>query len=406
MTKKYFPFVFLFVVIFFTGCKNKQYSFSENSRAEKDRIAVADQILTRILTLYDVPKYGLLAETYPENPDHKVDYLAEGAVQKQHQEVSFLWPYSGVLSGTVSLYKETKNQKYLTLLEEQILPGLEKYWDTTRTPSAYQSYPVFAGHSDRFYDDNVWLALDFCSLYESTQDQKYLDKALQLYDFIFSGWDEQLGGGIYWCEQKKGSKNTCSNAPTAVLCARLSEITKNNMYLEKAKETYEWTKKNLLDPSDQVYWDNVSLSGKISEAKYTYNSGQMIEAAVRLYRITQNKAYLDDAQKTAEGTYKHFVKELQTKNGLQPFYPYSPWFNVILFRGLKLLYETDGNEKYVQTMINNAKYALENTLDENQLFGKSWYKKNDNKYKWLLDNACMIELFAESASFNKQFSLP
>lgn len=376
-------------------CSNGNLGAQNQPADVQSGTVISDTILSRVLRLYNVPERGLLSETYPVNPNHRVDYLAEGTVQKQQQEVSFLWPYSGVISGTVSLYGHTKDKKYLDLLEQRLLPGLEKYWDTSRTPFAYQSYPVFAGHSDRFYDDNVWLALDFCGLYESTGNQTYLDKALQLYEFIFSGWDEKLNGGIYWCEQKKGSKNTCSNAPTAVFCARLYTITKDKKYLDKAIETYEWTKKNLLDPSDNVYWDNVSLSGKISEAKYTYNSGQMIESAVRLYDITKQAGYLEDAQKTAEGCYRYFVKELPAGSGLQPFYPSSPWFNVILFRGLKALYKTDGNKKYVQPMKDNAFYAYRNTLDKNNLFGKKWNERTDNPYKWLLDNACMIELFAE-----------
>lgn len=368
---------------------------SVKSGSESNYLEVANSILNNILNLYSVQKYGLLSETYPINKEHKVDYLAEGSMQKQEQEVSFLWPYSGVLSGVVVLYRETKSEKYKDLLEAQILPGLEKYFDESREPAAYQSYPIFAGHSDRFYDDNVWLALDFCVLYESTNSDKYLKKALQLYDFIYSGWDEKVGGGIYWCEQKKTSKNTCSNAPSVVLGAKLYRITGDEKYLNESIKTYEWTKNNLMDPTDGVYWDNVNLEGKIDKRKYTYNSGQMIEAGVLLYQITKEEKYLLDAQKTAAGTYRFFVKEVETKQGIKPFYPSSPWFNTILFRGLKALYEIDGNPTYVDMMKQNALYAWQNTLDNNRLFSNTWHKESDNKYKWLLDNACMIELFTE-----------
>lgn len=358
-------------------------------------IEIADSILSNILILYDVPAYGLLSETYPINVNHKVDYLAEGSTQKREQEVSFLWPYSGVLSGVVALYKETGEKKYLDLLENRILPGLEKYFDISRSPASYQSYPVFAGSNDRYYDDNVWLALDFSALYEATHNKLYLDKALQLYEFIYSGWDEKVGGGIYWCEQKKSSKNTCSNAPSAVLSAKLYKITGNEKFLKQSIETYNWTKNILMDPEDCVYWDNVNLEGKIDKRKYTYNSGQMIEAGVLLYEITNNDVYLHDAQKTAKGTYTFFVKERETTEGLKPFYVSLPWFNTILFRGLKALYKIDGKAEYVTTMKQNAMFAWRNTLDENNLFGNNWNRKSNNKNKWLLDNACMIELFTE-----------
>ena len=358
---------------------------------------IADFILNNIIKLYDVPQHGLLSETYPVNPNHKVDYLAEGSTQKQNQEVAFLWPYSGTLSGTIALYTVTKEEKYLDLLEKRLLPGLEKYFDESRLPVGYQSYPIFAGYSDRFYDDNVWLALDFCALYASTKNHKYLDKALEIYEFIYSGWDENLDGGIYWCEQKKTSKNTCSNAPSAVLSAKLYQLTGDEKFLSRSIETYNWTKTNLLDPSDFVYWDNVALNGKIDERKYTYNSGQMIEAGVLLYRITGDKNYLTDAQKTASGTYNHFTKTKSTPAGDAVFYPDSPWFNTILFRGFKALYEADGNKKYVQTMLENAHFAWNSTTDNNNLLGNTWSSTSTQRYKWLLDNACMIELFTELA---------
>ncbi len=383
-------FIFVFIALNF-----KSYSQDSHKEVINRDIVLADSILNNILNLYHVAKYDLLSETYPINREHRVDYLAEGSNQRQKQEVSFLWPYSGVLSGVVALYKATKNEKYFDLLESRILPGLEKYFDSSREPASYQSYPVYAGRNDRFYDDNVWLALDFCALYEVTKNEKYLNKALQLYDFIYSGWDEISGGGIYWCEQKKTSKNTCSNAPSAVLCAKLYQITGDEKYLNQSIKTYEWTKNNLMDPTDGVYWDNVNVKGKIDQRKYTYNSGQMIEAGVLLYQITKKEVYLQDAQKTAAGTHRFFVKEVETEYGLKPFYPSSPWFNTILFRGLKALYKVDDNPAYVKTIKQNASYACENTLNKNKLFSNSWHKESNNPYKWLLDNACMIELFTE-----------
>ena len=33
--------------------------------------------------------------------------------------------------------------------------------------------------------------------------------------------------------------------------------------------------------------------------------------------------------------------------------------------------------------------------DENGLLGRDWSGHNKEQYKWLLDNACLIEFFAE-----------
>lgn len=355
----------------------------------------ADSLLQRILSLYEVKKYGLLMETYPRNPKQQITYTANTGNEITQQEVSFLWPYSAMVSGCVSLYKTSGEKKYKKLMDKQIKPGLDRYWDDTRLPECYQSYPAFAGKNDRYYDDNDWVAIDFCDYYTATKDKEYLNKAIALHDYIYSGWSDELGGGIYWCEQKKESKNTCSNAPATVLCMKLYNITKDKKYLEQAKETYHWTRDNLRDPSDFVYWDNVNLKGKIGYAKYTYNSGQMIQAGVLLYQATGNKQYLTDAQQTARGAHRHFLKPQPTVRGEMLFYPSSPWFNVILFRGLKALYQVDKDDTYVKAMIDNADYAWRYTRDGNGLLNNDWSGNRKDKFKSLLENSCMIELYSE-----------
>lgn len=355
----------------------------------------ADSLLNTILTLYQVPKYGLLMETYPRNPKQQITYTANSDANLTQQEVSFLWPYSAMVSGCVYMYKISKADKYKELMDKQIKPGLDLYWDNTRKPACYQSYPTFAGKNDRYYDDNDWIALDCCDYYEATGKQEYLDKAIALHRYIYSGWSDELGGGIYWCEQKRTSKNTCSNAPATVLCLKLYKLTKDEKYLKQAEETYEWTKTNLRDPEDFVYWDNISLEGQIGYAKYTYNSGQMIQAGVLLYQITGKEAYLQDAQQTAKGAYEYFCRLQQTPKGEMRFYPDSPWFNVILFRGLKALYQTDHNPTYIKAMIDNADFAWRWTRDSNGLFSNDWSGNKSNQFKSLLENACMVELFAE-----------
>lgn len=94
----------------------------------------ADSLLQQILTLYKVEKYGLLTETYPRNPEQRITYTANTGVVVNQQEVSFLWPYSALVSGCVSLYKVSGQKKYRKLMDRQIKPGLDLYWDSTRIP--------------------------------------------------------------------------------------------------------------------------------------------------------------------------------------------------------------------------------------------------------------------------------
>ena len=357
-------------------------------------LSIADSILSNVLNLYQTND-GLLTETYPVNPDQKITYLAGGTQQNGTLKASFLWPYSGMMSGCVALYKATGNKKYKKILEKRILPGMEQYWDNSRLPACYQSYPTKYGQHVRYYDDNIWIALDYCDYYQLTHKPASLEKTVALYQYIYSGWSDEMGGGIFWCEQQKEAKHTCSNAPSTVLGVKLYRLTKDAKYLEKAKETYAWTKKHLCDPTDHLYWDNINLKGKVSKEKYAYNSGQMIQAGVLLYEETGDEQYLHDAQQTAAGTDAFFRTKADKKDPTVKVHKDMAWFNVILFRGLKALYKIDKNPAYVNAMVENALHAWENYRDENGLLGRDWSGHNKEQYKWLLDNACLIEFFAE-----------
>jgi predicted alpha-1,6-mannanase (GH76 family) len=197
-----------------------------------------------------------------------------------------------MFSAANAIAKIPVNKAGVLLKLGNVIKGLENYYDSERKPEAYQALPGFAGGSDRFYDDNEWLGIDFLEAYELTHYQEYLQKAEAIFEFITSGWSYELGGGIYWCEQKKDTKNTCSNAPASIMALKLYTITGKVDYLDWGIKLYEWTLKNLQAP-DGVFWDNINLEGKVDERKYTYNSGTMMHAAALLYKITSNDKYLN-----------------------------------------------------------------------------------------------------------------
>ena len=383
---------FLLIIVcayFLASCVSTKQADS-NSNLERAR-----QTLDSLYLNYSVSNSHLLRENYPFNEQYKVTYLASEDQANTPNQFSYLWPYSGTFSAVNSLLEATHDKKYQQLLEKQVLPGLEEYFDTERTPIAYSSYIRTAPTSDRFYDDNIWVGIDFIDIYQITKEKKYLDKAQLIWNFIESGTDSLLGDGIYWCEQKKESKNTCSNAPGSVFALKLFKATNDSLYFKRGKELYKWTQKNLQDSTDYLYFDNIRLDGKIGKAKFAYNSGQMIQAGVLLYEETGDKDYLRDAQKTAAGTDAFFRSKADKKDPSVKVHKDMSWFNVILFRGFKALEKIDHNPTYVRAMAENALHAWRNYRDANGLLGRDWSGHNEEPYKWLLDNACLIELFAE-----------
>lgn len=90
---------------------------SEQNSKVNINVVRADSLLNQVLALYEVKEYGLLLENYPPKENERATYLADETQQKTNQRVSYLWPYSGMVSGCVSLYKTTGDEKYKQLLE-------------------------------------------------------------------------------------------------------------------------------------------------------------------------------------------------------------------------------------------------------------------------------------------------
>lgn len=369
---------------------------SEPSDLEKAQIT-----LNAIYHNYSSDGTDLLKENYPYDTEYEVSYLGGNNV-KSKNKYSYLWPYSGMFSATNAIYECTKNKEYKNLLDNKVLNGLEEYFDDKRKPSAYSSYINSAQMSDRFYDDNIWIAIDFVDIYSMTSEIKYLDKAQLIWQFLMSGTDNKLGGGMYWCEQKKESKNTCSNAPAAVLGAKLYMATNDIAYLDKSIELYSWTKNNLEDKKDHLYFDKMSLDKKTDKRKFAYNSGQMMQAAALLYKITKEKRFLKDAQVIAKACHKHFFNNFTDEKGNKfcLLRKGNIWFSAVMLRGFIELYQIDNNKEYLTDFKKSLDYAWHNARDEKGLFHKdlSGLKKDDKK--WLLTQCAYAEMYGRLAKLN------
>lgn len=372
---------------------------SERKVQESQNLSRAQQTLDSLYQYYSATNTSLLRENYPLDESYTATYLASDAQANKPNPYSYLWPYSGTFSAVNGLFEATKDKKYQELLDTRVLIGLEEYFDTARTPNAYSSYIQTAPTSDRFYDDNVWLGIDFTDTYQITKEKKYLNKAELIWKFIESGTDSLLGGGIYWCEQKKESKNTCSNAPGSVFALKLFKATNDSIYFKKGKELYEWTKKNLQDSTDYLYFDNIRLDGKIGKAKFAYNSGQMMQSASLLYQLTKDPAYLKDAQNIANGCYNYFFSDFTSPNGetFKMLKTKDIWFTAVMLRGFIELYQSDKNRTYIDAFNNSLAYAWDHARDEKGLFNVDLTGINKDEKKWLLTQAAMVEMYSRLA---------
>jgi predicted alpha-1,6-mannanase (GH76 family) len=162
--------------------------------------------------------------------------------------------------------------------------------------------------NNHFNDDIMWWAMACARAYEITKDQRYLDKAKYYFDFVYdTQWDDNFAnGGIWWLNSEHITKNACINFPAAEAAVLMYNITKDDHYLDAATRIYSWGKTMLTDGNGKVFDRIEPEVGAVPDATH-YNQGTFIGAAVGLYQITGNTAYLDDAVKAANFTKNHLV---------------------------------------------------------------------------------------------------
>lgn len=353
----------------------------------------AQQMYQDIWKCYRVKKYkGLFLENFPIDTSGRIGYVQGKAVKTK--EVSFLWPFSGMYSATNALlHVPAVRKQYLAYLDS-LTPGMEAYRDAIRSPVGYQAYPSAFEKADRYYDDNGLVGTEYAEAYLNTKDVKYLNKAKAVFKFIISGWSNDLGGGIYWLEGHHDQKPACSNGMALIVALKLYKGTRDTFYLDWGKRFYNWMQRNMKAPNGLFYNDRKVNNGIANPPYYSYNTGSVLEAAVMLYQFTGEKKYLKEAENMAEATYQYFHH--------QPHDPHLnfavdlPWFMTVLFRGYEALYQVNHNPKYINAIHHDLDYAWKSSRDDNGFLTHDWTAKTAeiNKHKWLLDEACIAELYA------------
>lgn len=331
---------------------------------------------------------------------------------------ALVWGQGSGLSAFVSIREAsvgTSKEYSYKALDNDMFKGIQCFWVADRGRTAYSVYP--AAGNERFYDDNVWIGIDMAEWYTITNDDRYLTQAKAVWDYLAEyGWDNTCGGGVYWKElnEPTTSKNTCSTAPTGVLSCKLYQLTHEQKYLDKAIECYNWLQAHMQDPSDYLYYDNASPKdedptqiGKIEKNKYSYNSGQPLQLACLLYKITNEESYLAVAKQIAEACHKQWFKPYHSEILKQDFKILSPghaWFNTIMCRGFFELYSIDNNPLYLNDIRATMLHAwFGKAHHSNGLINNEDLSGDASMDKWeILHQGALIELYARLASLEKE----
>lgn len=140
--------------------------------------------------------------------------------------------------------------------ELSIIP---RYWD----PSVQALAPIPGGHSDFYYDDNVWAAIDEMRGYELTHDPSYLAWAQRIMRFLEQGWTRY--GGVLWHRPpSRPVITTISTAGAEQVALHLYLATRQYAYKTWALRAQHWLDRVMRAPNglyrDSIYFRHGHLT--------------------------------------------------------------------------------------------------------------------------------------------------
>lgn len=284
------------------------------------------------------------------------------------------WPLGQVLHGRIALAMQGGDWERV----DGIFRELESY-------RIGDGFAGGVGSSRRFYDDNEWIGLAAMQAYDATGDEKYLRHAERTFRMVRSG--EHPEGGLYWLEQDRVGRHTCSVAPGGQLAMQLYEATGREHYLEFAKEQAAWLAGNLRLDSG-LYGDNVNDDGSLDPTVFSYNQGSPIGLDVQLFHATGEQRYLQRAKRTAEAALRHFGED--DRLWKQP-----PVFNAILFRNLLALHAASPDPRYLAAVDGYLDRAWREGRDpETGLFDQGGIGHYGSEPGTTIDQGALSQLYA------------
>ena len=170
-------------------------------------------------------------------------------------------------------------------------------------------YTVFGTtDTERFVDDNLWLAQHYMDRYTETREDTYINKSRIAVDVALH--EQEADGGVFWKSQFADEQNhdrvVVSNA-TAIppLVDMYLGGYANDEYIDSAERIYEWLQQ-LKDPKTGLYFDKFWSNGEIDETFHTYVQGKMIEATIALNKIDPARYPLSTAVELANASLDYF----------------------------------------------------------------------------------------------------
>ena len=232
---------------------------------------------------------------------------------------STIWPQGFGLASLSMMAKCCKGTPRYAFYKDKVDKLSARFPAYVTTINGVQGYSVYPNTQHRFTDDNAWAGIGLLESYDLDHSAANLEQAILVANYLVKGGrlltDTKGGGGMYWQDSPADdtntliTKNTANNGPSVQIFCRLYEITGEQCWLDYAKMTYDWLISVLLNPSNNLMWDNINVNtGQINTYQAPYTTGTVLDASSRLYQVTGDKKYKEQAEKMAVAAFNNWFE--------------------------------------------------------------------------------------------------
>ena len=271
-------------------------------------------------------------------------------------ETTSWWNAANALTAIIDYSRITGSNDYLDVIDNsfEICKEFE-----VEMPDPTNNW-ICKNFINDYYDDEGWWILAWIKAYELTNNEKYLKMARTTFSDMALGWDNICEGGIYWKKPNIG-KSAVQNELFLLAAIRLHQKGEGQVlgksYMDWAEITYRWFINSGMINEKYLIENGLDSNCQLNIGiYYTYNLGIILSGLAELYKVKNDKSFLELAHKIANATLINLIYE----NGIlkDPKEPDlngdASQFKGIFMRNLGFLYSISPKEEYKAFILKNA----------------------------------------------------
>ncbi len=294
--------------------------------------------------------------------------ISEGSSRQYYKtaldngEKDYFWCQALEIQMMEDVYLRTKSEKHKKLIENL----LQTFLAQNQGAGGLKDW-----NWNEFNDDILWAGIAFARGYQITGNSLFLNQAEYAFNRAYDrGWDNNLGGGIWW-DITKGNKSGLSNNTAVILACYIYESNNNENYLNKAKAIYDWTRSTLLNKSTGAVYENIKSDGTLAMDANVYNVGAFISAANQLHRLTGLSLPFEDAKLAVD-----YIKNNSVANGIMARRNRNGTWQSEFARGIgEFVRDNNLWDTYYPWMKQNADAAWNAKRDDLKISWNDWINK-------------------------------